>query len=102
MNSQIAFSEASTKYNGLTPVGMPAGTMIRTTVIGLHVIFGLVPVYRATLESTLDAFSREAIKNGASKVRVVNATQETGIWYLPPVTFLLTPVFYTITGEVYR
>jgi hypothetical protein len=101
-SSQLAFTEDTTKYNGMVPVDGPSGIMQKTTVIGVHLLFGLIPVYRASLDSALDSFTKDARKRGASRVRVISATRETGIWYLPPFTFFITPVFFDMTGEIYR
>ncbi|MCE9599728.1 MAG: hypothetical protein K8S54_17345 [Spirochaetia bacterium] len=101
-SSQIAVSEQANKYNGVTPLDGGGATLQKTTVIGVHLIFGIIPIYKADLDTALDRFTREARERGASKVRIVNTTKETGIWYLPPFTFFITPIFYDMTGEVYR
>ncbi len=95
-------SESATHYNGTAPLDAPAGMMQKTTVIGVHLLFGLIPIYKVNLDAALDQFTKEARKQGASKVRVVSATRETGIWFFPPITWFVTPVFFDMTGEIYR
>lgn len=101
-SSQIAVSEQANKYNGVASIEGGSPTLQKTTVIGVHLVFGIIPLYKADLDTVLDRFTKEARERGNSKVRIVNTTKEVGIWYLPPFTFFITPVFNDIVGEVYR
>lgn len=101
-SSQIAVSEQANKYNGVASTEGGAPTLQKTTVIGIHLILGILPIYKADLDTALDRFTKEARERGNSKVRIVNSTKEVGIWFFPPITFFITPVFTDITGEVYR
>lgn len=71
--------------------------MQKTTVVGIHLLFGLIPVYKASLDSALDHFTKEARKKGMNRLRITHSDRESGIWYFPPFTWVITPVFYDIT-----
>jgi len=101
-SSQVSFSEESIKYNGMVSTDGGGAVMQKTTVVGVHLIFGLIPVYKASLDSALDHFTKEARKKGMSRLRITHSDRETGIWLFPPFTWVITPVFYDITGEVLR
>lgn len=101
-SSQLAFSEDSIKYNGMVSTEGGGAVMQKTTVVGVHLILGLIPIYRANLDAALDQFTKEARRKGMNRLRITHSDRETGIWYFPPITWVITPVFYDITGEVLR
>ena len=101
-SSQLSFSEESIKYNGMVSTDGGGAVMQKTTVVGIHLLFGLIPVYKASLDSALDHFTKEARQKGMNRLRITHSDRESGIWYFPPFTWVITPVFYDITGEILR
>jgi hypothetical protein len=53
----------------------------------------------ATLNKTVQTFADEALKTGATKVRIVQS-DETYMWYFPPILgFIFTPVYSNVAGD---
>ena len=102
MSTPLVRTELSRNYSGLSAVsGRPIGYQI-TRAYGLSLLFGLIPVIRATVPYTLGKFTIEAKKKRAKKVRIVNAVESDKIWALPPFTWIVTPVITEVSGEIFR
>ena len=69
------------------------------TKVALH--FGVVVPFigDASLEGAVRDFTKEARKEGAERVRIVQSDETTLWWILPPVSFVLTPRFTNVAGE---
>ena len=69
------------------------------TKIAVH--FGIVVPFigDASLEGAVRDFTKEAKKEGAERVRIVQSDETTLWWILPPISFVLTPRFTNVAGE---
>jgi hypothetical protein len=94
-----AFTSRADNLNGLAgPDGRPF-QHLSTHAIAINFLWVLPLFGNATLDETVDAFTAEARKLGATRVRIVNS--DTSIyWYvLPPISFLFQPVATTVVGD---
>ncbi|MEQ9365450.1 MAG: hypothetical protein RIF32_14485 [Leptospirales bacterium] len=91
------------KFNGTTtPDGSPRVYQL-TTNYAIHLGFGFYPVVgNASVESSVDAFTEDARKNGGARTQITNMDYDS-LWYIfPPFSFIITPVITDTYGYVYR
>lgn len=93
----------SKKFNGTTTPDGGARVYQLTTNYAIHLGFGYYPVAgNASVEASVDAFTKDARKNGGTKTAITNMDLDT-LWYIfPPFSFVITPVITDTYGYVYR
>ncbi len=90
------------QFNGLSTPDGPAVAHVNTSSVGIH-LFGNKPLIgEASLKKTFDDFTAEARRLNCGKVRVVQSSYSHGWFFLPPFTFILTPTFAEVAGDVYK
>ncbi len=101
----LMFSGCSTTtvardFNGLpTSEGKPIGHL-STSNMAVHLMFGKKPVWgNASLEQTVADFTAAAKAENASKVHIVQSSQQKWWFILFPFTLLVTPVTSNVAGE---
>lgn len=89
----------ATNFNGLsTPDGKPI-SHLNTSNIAIHLLATQPLVGNASLEGTVDDFTRAAKEENATKVRIVQSSV-TNWWFIfPPFSFVLTPVSSNVAGD---
>lgn len=65
----------------------------------MHVGVVLPFIGDASLDGTVEEFTKAAKKVGADRVRIVQSDETTLWWIFPPFTFLFTPKFTNIAGD---
>lgn len=97
--SGCALTSKAPDFNGLRDVEGSDPVHINMTKVALH--FGVVVPFigDASLEGAVRDFTKEAKKEGAERVRIVQSDETTLWWVLPPVSFILTPRFTNVAGE---
>jgi hypothetical protein len=97
--SGCALTSKAPDFNGLRDVEGSDAVHINMTKVALH--FGVVVPFigDASLEGAVRDFTKEAKKEGAERVRIVQSDETTLWWVLPPVSFILTPRFTNVAGE---
>lgn len=97
--SGCALTSRAPDYNGLKDVEGSDAVHINMTKVAVH--FGVVVPFigDASLEGAVRDFTKEAKKEGAERVRIVQSDETTLWWILPPISFVLTPRFTNVAGE---
>ena len=97
--SGCALTSRAPDFNGLKDVEGSDAVHINMTKVALH--FGVVVPFigDASLEGAVRDFTKEAKKEGAERVRIVQSDETTLWWILPPVSFVLTPRLTNVAGE---
>ena len=97
--SGCALTSRAPDFSGLKDVEGSDAVHINMTKVALH--FGVVVPFigDASLEGAVRDFTKEAKKEGAERVRIVQSDETTLWWILPPVSFVLTPRFTNVAGE---
>ena len=97
--SGCALTSRAPDFNGLRDIDGSDAVHINMTKVALH--FGVVVPFigDASLEGAVRDFTKEAKKEGAERVRIVQSDETTLWWILPPVSFLFTPRFTNVAGE---
>ena len=97
--SGCALTSKAPDFNGLKDVEGSDAVHINMTKVAVH--FGIVVPFigDASLEGAVRDFTKEAKKEGAERVRIVQSDETTLWWILPPISFVLTPRFTNVAGE---
>jgi hypothetical protein len=97
--SGCALTSKAPDFNGLKDVEGSDAVHINMTKMALH--FGVVFPFigDASLKGAVRDFTKEAKREGAERVRIVQSDETTLWWILPPVSFLFTPRFTNVAGE---
>lgn len=98
--SGCALTSTAPNFNGLHDFdGSEAPVHINLTKAAVH--FGVVLPFigDASLDGTVEEFTKAAKKVGADRVRIVQSNETTLWWILPPFTFLFTPKFTNVAGD---
>ena len=87
-------------FNGLSsPDGQVIGHL-STSNMAVHLMMGKKPVWGdASLEKTVSDFTAAAKANGASKVRIVQSSNQAWWFLFFPFTLFVTPVTSNVAGE---
>lgn len=102
-SNACSLTSVAKDFNGtITPDGSPR-VYLNTTNYAVHLGMGYYPVLgNATVEGSVDAFTKEARKNGGTRNAITNMSAN-NLWYIfPPFTFIITPVVADTYGYVYR
>jgi len=98
--SACSRTRTATNFNGLsTPDGKPIAHL-STSNLAIHLLASQPLVGNATLQATVDDFTRAAAGKNAGNVRIVQS-KVTAWWFIfPPFSFVLTPVSSNVAGDV--
>jgi hypothetical protein len=75
---------------------------INTTKIAIHALIFWPFIGDATLDGAVREFTKEAKKEGARKVRIVQSNETTLWWIFPPISFFLTPRLTNVAGDALK
>jgi hypothetical protein len=101
--SGCALTSKASNFNGLKEVdGSDHLSHINMTKIALHFAIVLPFIGDGTLEGAVEDFTKEAKKEGAQRVRIVQSDETTLWWILPPLSFLFTPRLTNVAGDALR
>ncbi|MEO6307572.1 MAG: hypothetical protein ABIO96_10325 [Nitrospiraceae bacterium] len=94
-----SISSTASDLRGIKGMDGDKLTHINTRNYAIH-LFMTKPLWGdATLNTTVQSFSDEAKKHGATKVRIVQSDENT-MWYLIPILgFIFTPVATNVAGD---
>ena len=96
--SGCALTSKAPDFSGLKDVEGSDAVHINMTKAAGHFAVVVPFIGDASLEGAVRDFTEEAKREGAERVRIVQSN-ETTLWILPPVSFLLTPRFTNVAGE---
>jgi hypothetical protein len=86
-------------FNGLsTPNGKPI-CHLNTSNMAIHLLGSQPLIGNASLEGTVDAFTKAAKEENAAKVNIVQSNVSTWWLILPPFSIVLTPVTSNVAGD---
>lgn len=95
------FHTHCTELNGLTDNDGQAFAHQGTSIVAVHLLFGLWAVLSdGGIENAVSEFSAAAAERGATQVRITQSSSDAWWWVLPPLTFIFTPVTSHISGDV--
>ncbi len=95
------FNTRCENLNGLTNNDGEAIVYQETSIVALHTIFGVWSVIGdASLENTVDEFTRQAKESGDTNVQITQSGGMNFWWLVPGVTWFITPVTSYVSGDV--
>jgi hypothetical protein len=98
--SGCALTSTAPNFNGLHNFdGSEAPVHINLTKVAVHLGVVLPLIGDASLDGTVEEFTKAAKKVGADRVRIVQSDETTLWWIFPPFTFLFTPKFTNVAGD---
>ncbi len=98
--SSCALTSTAPNFNGLHNFdGSEAPVHINLTKAALHLGVVLPFIGDASLEGTVEEFTKAAKKVGADRVRIVQSDETTLWWIFPPFSFFFTPKLTNIAGD---
>ena len=98
--SGCALTSTAPNFNGLHNFdGSEAPVHINLTKVALHFGVVLPLIGDASLDGTVEEFTKAAKKVGADRVRIVQSDETTLWWIFPPFSFLFTPKFTNVAGD---
>ena len=98
--SGCALTSTAPNFNGLHNFdGSEAPVHINLTKVALHFGVVLPLIGDASLDGTVEEFTKAAKKAGADRVRIVQSDETTLWWIFPPFSFLFTPKFTNVAGD---
>jgi len=89
-------------FSGLSTTNGDPVAHLNTTNIALHLLMKKPLKGDATLEKTVEDFTAAAKGEGASKVRIVQSSQNKLWWVLFPFTIVITPVISNVAGDAVK
>jgi len=98
--SGCALTSTAPNFNGLHNFdGSEAPVHINLTKAALHLGVVLPFIGDASLEGTVEEFTKAAKKVGADRVRIVQSDETTLWWIFPPFSFFFTPKLTNIACD---
>lgn len=94
-----ALTSVAPNFNGLKYVDGSVPVHINLTKVALHFAIVVPFIGDASLDGAVEEFTKEAIDQGASRVRIVQSNETTLWWVLPPLSFLFTPRITNVAGD---
>ena len=94
-----ALTSVAPNFNGLKYVDGSVPVHINLTKVALHFGFVVPFIGDASLEGAVEEFTKEAIDQGAQRVRIVQSDETTLWWILPPLSLLFTPKITNVAGD---
>lgn len=88
----------ATEFNGVDGVRGTPVEYLSTTSYALHGLFVFPLSGNGSMQNTMDKYTEEAAKNGASRTRIVQTSSHTYWWIFPPISFFVHPVVTTVSG----
>ncbi len=102
MLTGCASTSVATNFNGLKYVDGSVPVHINLTKYAIHFGVSLPMIGDATLDGAVEEFTKEAIKQGTGRVRIVQSDETILWWILPPLSFLFTPRWANVAGDGYK
>jgi hypothetical protein len=100
--SACTLSSTASDFHGLRDVDNSIPTHINSTHYALQ-LFVVVPfIGDASLKTAVAEFTREAKELGATRVRIVQSDTTRLWWIFPPLSFIFTPSWTNVAGDVLR
>jgi len=100
--SGCALTSKAKDFHGLPNFDGSQVVHINTTKIAIHALIFWPFIGDATLDGAVSEFTKEAKKQGARKVRIVQSNETTLWWIFPPISFFLTPRFTNVAGDALK
>jgi hypothetical protein len=101
--SACALTSKAPNFNGLKEMdGSEPMSHINLTKFALHFAIVFPFIGDASLEGAVQDFTKEAKKEGAQRVRIVQSNETTLWWILPPISLIVTPRLTNIAGDAIR
>jgi hypothetical protein len=100
--SACTLSSTASDFHGLRDLDNSIPTHINSTHYALQ-LFVVVPfIGDASLKTAVAEFTREAKELGATRVRIVQSDTTRLWWIFPPLSFIFTPSWTNVAGDVLR
>jgi hypothetical protein len=100
--SACTLSSMASDFHGLRDDDNSIPTHINSTHYALQ-LFVVVPfIGDASLKTAVAEFTREAKELGATRVRIVQSDTTRLWWIFPPLSFIFTPSWTNVAGDVLR
>jgi hypothetical protein len=100
--SACTLSSKASDFNGLRDIDNSIPTHINSTHYALQLFVTVPFIGDASLKTAVSEFTREAKELGATRVRIVQSDTTRLWWILPPLSFIFTPSWTNVAGDVLR
>lgn len=95
-------SSTASDFHGLRDIDNSIPTHINSTHYALQLFVVLPFIGDASLKTAVSEFTKEAKELGATRVRIVQSDTTRLWWILPPLSFIVTPSWTNVAGDVLR
>jgi hypothetical protein len=100
--SACTLSSTASDFHGLRDVDNSIPTHINSTHYALQLFVAVPFIGDASLKTAVAEFTREAKELGATRVRIVQSDTTRLWWIFPPLSFIFTPSWTNVAGDVLR
>jgi hypothetical protein len=100
--SACTLSSTASDFHGLRDVDNSIPTHINSTHYALQLFVAVPFIGDASLKTAVSEFTREAKELGATRVRIVQSDTTRLWWIFPPLSFIFTPSWTNVAGDVLR
>ena len=100
--TSCSFHTHANKFNGIPGVNGEPVEYQQTNTWALHGLWIFPLIEDATLENSVNEFSLEAKKRGATRINIEETSSFTYWFVFPPFSFFVHPVNTTVSGNVER
>jgi hypothetical protein len=100
--SACTLSSTASNFHGLRDIDNSIPTHINTTRYAVQLFVTLPFIGDASLKTAVAEFAREAKELGGTRVRIVQSDTTRLWWILPPLSFIFTPTWTNVAGDVMR
>ena len=100
--TSCTLSSTASDFQGLRDVDGSIPTHINSTHYALQLFVALPLIGDASLKTAVSEFTKEAKELGGTRVRIVQSDTTRLWWILPPLSFIFTPSWTNVAGDVLR
>ena len=100
--SACTLSSTASNFHGLRDIDNSILTHINMTHYAVQLFVTLPFIGDASLKTAVAEFAREAKELGGTRVRIVQSDTTRLWWILPPLSFIFTPTWSNVAGDVMR
>jgi len=100
--ASCTLSSTASDLHGLRDIEGSIPTHINSTHYAIQLFVTTPFIGDASLKTAVSEFSKEAKELGGDRVRIVQSDTTRLWWILPPLSFIFTPSWTNVAGDVLR
>lgn len=100
--TSCTLSSTASDFHGLRDIDGSIPTHINSTHYALQLFVAVPFIGDASLKTAVSELAKEAKELGGTRLRIVQSDTTRLWWILPPLSFIFTPSWTTVAGDVLR